>query len=112
MATEDSATSKAMGIRSHRQLRHRYWPQLLIGSFCGCLCGCAGNPATSYSRGDAQRRAGDLPRALKEAEAGRAAWNSETQSEWHWKFRLLAAEILLMQGEAQKALPLLQDEPP
>lgn len=80
------------------------------------LVGCAGEagwrPATVYSRGEGYRRAGDLPRALQQAQLGFSAWRHSPFTAWHWKFRLLTAELLLLQKNTQEAVPLLQDAPP
>lgn len=80
------------------------------------LAGCAGEagrkPAAVYSRADGYRRAGELPKALQQAKLGFSAWRGSPLAAWHWKFRLLTAELLLSQNDTQGALPLLRDAPP
>jgi CHAT domain-containing protein len=50
---------------------------------------------------------GDLTAALQEAESASKKF-PDPQSEWHWRFRALRAEILMQQGHYQDSLDLLE----
>ncbi|HWB98986.1 MAG TPA: CHAT domain-containing protein [Bryobacteraceae bacterium] len=62
-----------------------------------------------YRDAKALRRAGRLEAALAEADRG-ARQQSDRKSAWHWRFRLLTAELLLDRGESKRALALLQGD--
>src|ERR1017187_8520957 len=80
------------------------------------LVGCGGEarwkPEAVYLRADEYRRAGDLPKALQQAQMGFSAWRRKPLTAWHWRFRLLTAELLFVQKETQEAFSLLRDAPP
>jgi CHAT domain-containing protein/Tfp pilus assembly protein PilF len=79
------------------------------------LCGCGGearrNPEALYARAKALRQASQLPKAFEEATLGFSAWRQDTATSWHWNFRVLQAEILLLRGDIPGALKLLGEEP-
>ncbi|HZT28647.1 MAG TPA: CHAT domain-containing protein [Bryobacteraceae bacterium] len=80
------------------------------------LAGCSAHrapPDSLYRDADQLRRGGRLEEALAEASRGLRQSPGKT-SAWHWRFRLLSAEILLDRGDSRQALDLLQDaaEPP
>jgi CHAT domain-containing protein len=54
---------------------------------------------------------GETTAALQEADQGLQRFSS-TNTEWHWSFRVLKAEILHAQGREKEALALLQEELP
>jgi CHAT domain-containing protein/tetratricopeptide (TPR) repeat protein len=56
-------------------------------------------------------RRGETPAALQEADQG-LQWFSSEKSEWHWRFQILKAAILDVQGRERDALALLQEELP
>src|SRR5437016_14536442 len=60
-----------------------------------------------YRQADALRRRGLSLQAMEIADRGWRRWQNQPASEWHWKFRLLEAE-LLNQGSAVRARELLQ----
>jgi CHAT domain-containing protein/Tfp pilus assembly protein PilF len=43
---------------------------------------------------------------------GFSAWRRKPLTAWHWRFRLLTAELLFVQKETQEAFSLLRDAPP
>jgi CHAT domain-containing protein/tetratricopeptide (TPR) repeat protein len=51
-------------------------------------------------------------RALDEADRGFKEWSHRPDSAWHWRFRLLKAQLLLAQGDVKNALPLLDGDVP
>jgi CHAT domain-containing protein len=54
---------------------------------------------------------GETLTALQEADQGLKQFPSE-KTEWHWRFKVLKAEILHAQGREREALALLQEETP
>src|SRR5262249_58124907 len=86
----------------------RWWlaaPLLLIA--CGRYNGNAADKL--YRQSEALWRYGDIEKAIDVADHGWRQWKNEPAAEWHWKFRLLEAELLLNQGSAARALALLQE---
>jgi CHAT domain-containing protein len=75
------------------------------------VCQCARRPSTAgdlYRESDALRRRGVVLDAIALADRGWLEWKSQPGAEWHWKFRLLKAELLLNQGMAAQARELLE----
>jgi CHAT domain-containing protein/Flp pilus assembly protein TadD len=87
---------------------------LALGSvlWIGCSNQAHRNPAALYAQAERDYRMGDLPSALKAAHKGSDAWSRESSSEWHWKFRLLEAEVLITQSDLKAAGPLLTADLP
>ncbi|HYL83504.1 MAG TPA: CHAT domain-containing tetratricopeptide repeat protein [Candidatus Angelobacter sp.] len=56
-------------------------------------------------------RRGGVPAALRAADLGLKQFPSK-ESEWHWRFQYLEAEILDIQGKEREALALLEEELP
>lgn len=54
------------------------------------------------------RQQGDVQQALALADRGVAQFESNTHSEWYWKFRLLKAEVFFTQGKAAEGSKLLE----
>jgi CHAT domain-containing protein/tetratricopeptide (TPR) repeat protein len=84
---------------------------LLIGH------GCVRSPSDEdlYRQSEALRRQGLNRQAVQIADQGWRHWQNRTTAEWHWKFRLLKAEVLLIQGARAQARELLRgtgDSPP
>ncbi|MGH9657621.1 MAG: tetratricopeptide repeat protein, partial [Bryobacteraceae bacterium] len=75
------------------------------------LAACVESPQALYDRAEALRRRGDLKPALELARRGVTRFHSPAQSQWHWPFRLLAAEILLDQRDAPACLDILETPP-
>jgi CHAT domain-containing protein/tetratricopeptide (TPR) repeat protein len=103
-----SATSAATGTSFRKSLG------IVIGTLLlfGCTNEARNAPSKVYARADADLRSGDLTKALEEARSGFSSWRRHRESPWYWRFRLLSAEILLLESEVQQALPLLGEEPP
>jgi CHAT domain-containing protein/Tfp pilus assembly protein PilF len=87
-------------------IRHKRWLSAVIICLCGCESAALRHPEALYNAAERSRREGDWSTALAQAERGRNAWRNPSSS-WYWKFRLLAAEVLLSQGKVDKAVPLL-----
>jgi CHAT domain-containing protein/Flp pilus assembly protein TadD len=85
---------------------------LILVGCCACGPEAGRYPAVVYERAESLRRAGNMPKALEEAQRGYQAWRDRPEETWHWKFRLLTAETLISQSKSQEALPLLQGVPP
>jgi CHAT domain-containing protein len=76
------------------------------------LAACGPKPDHLYAAAKDFYKAGRLQDAGKAAGQGYSAYRNQPQSEWHWKFALLAAEIELLRGNTTAADALLVDTPP
>jgi CHAT domain-containing protein/Tfp pilus assembly protein PilF len=74
----------------------------------GC-CGCG--PSGLYTRAVTERDSGDLTRSIADATKGYEQWQSKPGSHWHWRFKLLLAELLSIR-DTRRSLVLLQDDIP
>jgi CHAT domain-containing protein len=75
------------------------------------VCQCARRPSSAgdlYREADALRRRGVVLEAIAVADRGWQDWKSQPGTEWHWKFRLLKAELLLNQGSVAEARVLIE----
>ncbi len=72
-----------------------------------CGCGRQRSPGELYRESDALRRRGLNQQALRVADQGWTEWKGRLASEWHWKFRLLEAELQVAQQSPAKARALL-----
>ena len=94
----------------------RLWLSLL--SLAGLLlwsnCGNPARPSPEavYRNARLQIRLGNLKEALAQAESAYREWRDRPESKYHWQFRILKAEVLLAQGKAKEALPLLAGKLP
>ncbi len=82
---------------------------------CAVLQGChppAPSPDTAFEAIRTEARRGDFSLANKDAARAFANWQSRPQAAWHWKFRLLYAELLLLNSDTRAASALLGDAPP
>src|SRR5213595_3650840 len=73
-------------------------------------CGYGG-PERLYRESDQLWRRGHSREALELAERGWRQWKNRPASEWHWRFRLLEAELLSGEGAAAASRALLETEP-
>jgi CHAT domain-containing protein len=71
-----------------------------------------GNPEAAFARIRTESQRGNFLRARSDAQQYFAAWQSRPAAKWHWKFRLLDAEMLLFNGETRQASALLRSPPP
>jgi CHAT domain-containing protein/Tfp pilus assembly protein PilF len=69
-------------------------------------------PQRVYARAIALRQKGNVAAALKESSAAFDSWNRQPESLWYWRFRVLKAELLLIQADVRNASPLVAQEPP
>ncbi len=60
----------------------------------------------------AESKSGNFSLARAEAQRCYAAWQYRPSTTWHWKFKLLNAEMLLLNGETRQAVELLRSAPP
>ncbi|MCC6858104.1 MAG: CHAT domain-containing protein [Bryobacterales bacterium] len=84
-------------------------PVLVLVLLTAC-CGRREPPDALYLRAERTHRQGRLAEALQLARNGFKSWEKQPGSEWHWKFRLLTAEILMDSGAAPQAQLLLEGE--
>src|SRR5512146_1111326 len=96
----------AMAMVTAARILHRSCIVLIFIGFIGCGPEAGRRPAAVYQRAESLRRAGDMPKALAEAQRGFQVWRDRPNEAWHWKFRLLAAETLISQSKYQEALQL------
>ena len=94
-----------------RTLHRSLFVLLLVGCW-GCGSEADRHPAADYDRAEALRRSGNMSQALDVAQRAYQVWSKRPASGWHWKFRLLTAEILISQSHLSKAQELLKDSPP
>jgi CHAT domain-containing protein/tetratricopeptide (TPR) repeat protein len=64
----------------------------------------------SYQRALTGFRAGALDQSLMEVRRAAAIWGVSPNTEWHWAFRLLEAEILFEQAQDRRVHELLEPE--
>jgi CHAT domain-containing protein len=77
---------------------------VLVASGCGSLR----SPEELYRESDTLRRRGLTQPAIEAADRGWRQWKSRPNTEWYWKFRLLAAELQFLQGAPERARELLE----
>lgn len=70
------------------------------------------NPAAALAHIRKESQHGNFLQARNEAAQGYEAWRSRPNSPWHWKFMLLDAEMLLLNGDTGQAESLLASPPP
>jgi len=70
------------------------------------------NPAAALARIRKESQRGNFLQARNEATQGYEAWRSRPDSAWYWKFMLLDAEMLLLNGDTRQAESLLASPPP
>ncbi len=100
---------------------HRRNSTARILCLCVCLlaaCSPRWSPAskdrhlqTLFESAEAEYKRGELVRARQDAESGYRQLQNRRESEWHWKFKLLYAEMLLWNGDTNKADSLLSEPP-
>jgi tetratricopeptide (TPR) repeat protein len=67
------------------------------------------SPEESYQLAVSKFRQGALDEGLAQVRRADAFWHRRPDSEWHWRFRLLEAEILLEQADLSGAQSLLEN---
>lgn len=78
----------------------------------GCHRQLESDPESLFTAARASYQHGDFVRARERASLGFSRFRSQPQSEWHWKFKLLYAEMQLWNGDTEQAQRLLSDPPP
>jgi CHAT domain-containing protein len=86
---------------------------LLLGIVLIPLGGCHSEPRpqADYENARLKMKRGQLQPARDDAERAERRFPS-AQSEWHWRFHVLRAEILARQGSYDEVLKLMAAEPP
>ena len=74
--------------------------------------GCSRPPEQLFESARTESIKGQFSRARQFATAGYKKFENQPASEWHWKFKLLLAEMLLYNGDTLQAEPLLATPPP
>src|SRR5439155_20727605 len=77
-----------------------------------CGCGESQSADRLYRESERLFRRGQNRQALKAVDQGWRNWKSNPTSDWHWKFRLLQAELLINEGSIASARELLAGAPP
>ncbi len=67
-------------------------------------------PQAGYQSALAKFRQGALDESLAQSRRAGALWHSRPDSEWHWTFRLLEAEILLEQADLSRARSFVESD--
>jgi CHAT domain-containing protein/Flp pilus assembly protein TadD len=67
-------------------------------------------PEGSYKAATAYCRDGDFETSLAVVHRAARRWKLQPYSEWHWRFRLLEAEVLLEQNQGARIDALLDDQ--
>lgn len=75
------------------------------------VCGCGPAPQVTYDDARLKLKRGQTEAAKKETDRAYQRYTSEN-SIWHWRFKVLKAEILARQGSNEQSLELLKAEPP
>ena len=83
-----------------------YLAPLLLSIAAGCSR--PASPAKLYADAEEVRLHGLTGRAIEIADRGWQRWKGQPNTEWHWKFRLLKAELLFNQGLGRLTLKLLE----
>lgn len=83
---------------------------LFLALAYGSACLRHHDPQLVYEHAQQTFEHGDLQRSFEEAKAGYNEFHSSS-AEWKWKFRILEANALLLQGNSRAALILLTSEP-
>lgn len=86
---------------------------LLVAVACSYLgaCGVFVRPRALYLDGWSELHKGNLEVALQKAERGLQQYPS-TNNQWHWRFRVLKAEILVWQHRNEESLELSKADLP
>jgi CHAT domain-containing protein len=74
-------------------------------------CSARRDPQTAFDHATQTFRRGNLAEAMTEAEKGYTDFRG-LSAEWAWKFRILEANVLLWRGMSERALGILESEPP
>ena len=77
----------------------------------GCRSEARREPEKVYARATGLRQKGDVAGAIKTSAGAYKNWQGQPDSMWHWRFRLLNAELLLLRSDVSNASPLLAQEP-
>jgi CHAT domain-containing protein len=81
-------------------------PVLLLAAVIAAAC--AQNPSALYQSAKDLYKQGRFSEASAKAQRG----YSSSQGEWHWKFAILSAELLLLNAETSRADAFLANSPP
>ena len=99
----------APGVGGERHALSILWLVLLLAA-CGRRP--AADPDSLYRQATLLRQRGEVRQALALADRGLTQFDSNSHSEWYWKFRLLKAEVYFTQGKAAEGSALLEASRP
>jgi len=80
---------------------------LLLILAAGSCASPSERAAAAHDRGLRDLELGDLQRAEHVVQQNEQRWRGQPRSPWHWRFRLLHAEVLIAQGKAADAKALV-----
>src|SRR5579863_942172 len=83
----------------------------LLAEVVAAGCGSGPSPDAAYAEILAKSRRGDLSAALQESDREFKRY-ARSQPEQAWRFRVLEAQLLVVQGKPNNALDLLRDDVP
>jgi CHAT domain-containing protein/tetratricopeptide (TPR) repeat protein len=83
----------------------------LLAEVVAAGCGSGSSPDAAYAEILAKSRRGDLSAALQESDREFRRY-ARSQPEQAWRFRVLEAQLLVVQGKPNNALDLLRDDVP
>src|SRR5690242_7406020 len=116
--SDDAARRIGFSQRRWVQCRGRHQQRLaslgLVHLFLTSLmlvCGCGPAPQVTYDDARLKLKRGQTEAAKEETDRAYQRYASEN-SIWHWRFKVLKAEILARQGSNEQSLELLKAEPP
>ena len=84
----------------------------LLALLFACLLSGGGDPDSVFNKIHNQSHRVEFGDAKREAAHAFAPWRSRPETLWHWKFKLQYAELLLQDGDTEKARSLLTKAPP
>ena len=87
------------------------WHLLPLPLLMACGSGDGQSADKLYRESERLWRRGLNQGALDAVDRGWRRWKGRPDSEWHWKFRLLEAEVLLSQGSEDRARELIEINP-
>src|SRR5437879_1861703 len=87
------------------------WYLLPLPFLMACKYGGFQSAENLYQQSEQLSRSGANRKALELVDRGWRKWESRPDSEWHWKFRLLEADLLAGEGLTDRSRRLLEQAP-
>ncbi len=98
------------GKPGHREPHRK--PTFVISAALALVAACSQNSAELYRSAKLLYREGRFGEATRQAERGYSRYQGKPESEWRWKFAILAAELELLSGNTTRADTFLSTAPP